>query len=231
MLGHEVVGKRGLRGIVLVVILLGSDPGIVRRIQRHVGQERLSFLLPLEEVDCRVGEKLDAVFAAGSLLGQLSLGPEVLNREGIRIVAHAAQEDVPPFLEGAQKRRGLVVPFPGDERGISRLGEGFRPCGLAVKVLFDPEEGAAGQEHRARWDADGPLLSPHAIGAGEGGALGHQPIEIRRLDRRIPECVNRVGPLVVAEDEDNIGGRCGLGRESDGGDEVEEQDGPSQLHD
>ena len=47
-------------------------------------------------------------------------------------------------------------------------------------------------------------------GAREGRALPDEPIQVRRANDRVPQGGDRVGPLVVAEQEDDVGARRGF---------------------
>ena len=136
----------------------------------------------------------------------------VLERQGVGI-AHASEEDRLARLERAEGRLGLVVPLAGEERRIAGLGESLGPGGLALEVVLDVEERPAGQEHGPRRHANRPLHRAHAVGPGERRALSHQPVEVRRADMRVAQGRDRVGPLVVAEEDQDVRpGGLGTGR-------------------
>ena len=153
-----------------------------------------------------VGEQFHRVLAADPLVLELVVGADVLERERVG-VAHAAEEDGLAVLEGAEDRLGAVVPFTGDEGGIPGLAELLGPGGLAFELVLDAEERAAGHEHGPRRHADGAAVAAHDVGVAEHGAGLREPVEVRRADVVVAQRVDRVEPLVVAEQEEDIGFR------------------------
>ena len=208
--GQEIGRQRRLVGVVVIVVRLRRHARIVRTVGSEVAEERLVAGLLLDEIDRGVGEQFHRVLAADPLVLELVVGADVLEREFVG-VAHAAEEDGMALLEGAEDRLGAVVPFTGDEGGVPGLAELLGPGGLAFELVVDAEERAAGHEHGPRRHADGAAGAAHDVGAAEHGAGLREPVELRRADVVVAERVDRVEPLVVAEQEEDIWFR-GLGR-------------------
>ena len=93
----------------------------------------------------------------------------------------------------------------------------------APQLFVHAEERAPRHEHRTRRHAHRALHRSHAIRPRERRPALHKPVEIRCADARIPQRRDRVRPLIVAEEEEDIRllRRSGNGREQQCGEEGE----------
>ena len=194
---------RGL-GQVLVLpqfeVTQGRHPGAVRRLVLAHQQERLVAVRVLvEPVDREVGDDVGAV--ALDLAAALGV-----DQHGVVVVALPGQHV--PVIEALGI--GAQVPL-ADHRGLvadrlQQLGEGLLVAVELVPVVHEPVLVAvlAGQDDRAARTTD----RVGAEAAPEEHALGGESIEVGRgLDRLEPTAVraDRVGRVVVGEQEQDVG--------------------------
>ena len=67
------------------------------------------------------------------------------------------------------------------------------------------QPGATREHHRPTGQTDRAAHGTHGITAREGHALLHQPVEVRRVEGRIPQRVQAIGAVVVGMEVENVG--------------------------
>src|SRR5690606_38110759 len=128
------------------------------------------------------------------------------------------------FVIAAGGGQAVVVPFADEAAPISGLSHGAGPerggiGDFAAKVEDAvAESGATGEEF-------GPAGRTDGIGAGgrqKRRALRDQTVQMARADAGVPQSANRIGALIVTDEEQHVGaaGLCrsrgGLGGPGDG---------------
>src|SRR6188474_61409 len=108
--------------VVAFTIVGRGHARIVRRGEGDVGEEGLTVVVILQELDGGVGEQFTRELLADAFGAQLAVGTEVSHRY-LTMVRHASKHNRLAALERAQPRRLPVVPLAGAERGVTVFAE------------------------------------------------------------------------------------------------------------
>lgn len=169
-------------------------------VERQVGEERPVPRLA-QEGDHRLGEGLARVARLDAHRPLLAVFPAAEGR--LHRVGHAAGEHRGRALEAQRHRGRRVVPFAADKGAIAGRAKGRRPRRITREFLVDAEQRPRREQHRARGHAGRAVQTALHIGPIECHPTRRQAIEVRRADVRVAERTDRVGLLVVGEDEDD----------------------------
>lgn len=93
------------------------------------------------------------------------------------------------------------MPLAADKCRVSGAAESGWPSLVALQSLVDAEQALTGQQHGARWHAGRSVEPALHIRAVKRQSSPRQAIEVRRLDNRVAERGNRVGPLIVGKEK------------------------------
>ena len=221
---------------VAVDVLLRRLPGVVRRVERDVHEERP--LVPLgfaDVIDRVVRDHLAPMLAAlpesvelhvvrAPRVGLAGQRPVVALRCLVRHAAANVTGDLKRLVGGS-----LDMPFAGEKRLVTGASHDLRPevgvlrlaCGLLcgrevfafaaqhLRRLLRPPDVPAGDEHVATGHADRATPRAHVVRAGELRAAVHQAVEVWRVDVGQAKRADCLEALVVGEEEQHI--RLGLG--------------------
>ena len=223
MLRHEVGRQRQFAAVVPLAVLRRRLTRIVRRHERHVGEERLLRLRPglprgarllpqaclflparllVQKRDHRVGEQLAGERLANAPADQPAV-LDVLHLD-LGVIGHAAQVHRRAVIEAAQQCLFAVVPLPGDEGAVAHRLQLARQGPDAPHVVGRPHPAPAGQHHRPARHAHRTAVRAEHVVALEAQALGGQPVEVRRVDPFVAPRADRVRALVVREQEQDV---------------------------
>ena len=201
--------------------------GVVRRVVRHVEEERLAGLRRGAEIldglpRGRLGEVLAVVPHLPAVLPQVVRGvlpgPAAIHApvEDVGVVVDAPGEEAVPVVEAVVLRAGArgqaEVPLAGHERPVAerlqrRRDGGHFPRqagGGPVTGQDRPHARVAGvsprQQARARRRADGRVGVP----VGEARAAGRQAVQVRRPEVRRPHARQVAVALIVRQEHDEV---------------------------
>ena len=210
MLANDGVGARP-RGELLVADLQRAD--VERVMRQQVRRQRNFFavveLHPFIGGDARVVWAFEFQAHQQRLLAIPFFLHELdrMIRHGSPVVVAGALALVVELLRKFERLVILgrhVAPFRFLIRHIARFAKNVTDRAFAFFRLVAIERHAA--EHlMPRRVAHGRRGRAHAVGARERGAALHEAVEVRRLDHRVAERGDRVGPLVVGDEEQNVG--------------------------
>ena len=187
-----------------------SDPprlrritGIVRRSEGGIGQEGSIAGRVFEEVDHLVGELLTGELGNRLTASELPVGLEILNG-GSGMVIHPAKVDRTPSLEAAQEGRLTIVPLAGGEGFIALTTQVFRKGGHTLQRMGQTKPSSPAHEHRPTGDAHRTAIATEAVVAPKTKTPCRQTVQMRRTDVGVTPSANRVRPLIIGEEEQNI---------------------------
>ena len=132
----------------------------------------------------------------------------------------SAQEHVPracrgrpPAAGAAQQRLFAVVPLPGDEGAVAHRLQLARQRRDTPHVIGRAHPAPAGHDHRPARHAHRAAVRAERVVALEAEALGGQLVEVRGVDPLVAPGTDRVGALIVREQEKDVRlvGRCRCG--------------------
>jgi hypothetical protein len=127
-------------------------------------------------------------------------------------------------LETERDGRSGVVPFAADKGRVTGAAEGGGPRFVAREFFVDVKQRAPGEQHRARGDAGRAVHAALHVGVIEGDAAPREAVKVGRLNVRVAEGGDRIGALVVSENEQHVGRSGGRGGETQSPSENEQRD-------
>ena len=223
---RPVADRRGrqVAADIAVVVVARRRERRVRVDERQIEKERLRVVAVLQEVDGAVDDPEgvqqflrqvmraahpgiggDPVRVAGVPGAHAAVGQPLGVVAGVAVVGDLhVLEPVPPAARPAPAHVALA-----DHLGLVAgrgefSGQQVRRRPVAVDAHADRAVGGRrGTAHHgaARRHAARTL----GVGAGEASAGSGQPIEVRRLQHRVPVDAERVAALLVGEDQDDVG--------------------------
>ncbi len=205
---------------ILVDEFLGCLAGIMRSIERDVGEERIlvgMLLRFVQKIDGIFGHDFTPVFPAFPKALELRIvrTPRVgFSRKGSvvscrRLVGHTSTHvtgNVKAFLGTCPD-----MPFARHISLVACSLHVFRPEAPSgpfvlrfLGCLFGPPDEASGVEHVSAGHANRTTPGSHVVCPREAGARLHQPVEVGGFDIGYPELPDGLVALVVGKDEENI---------------------------
>ena len=183
---------------------LGRIAGIMRRGEGHIRQEGLPTGRASEEIDGLVGELLTGELRGRLTAGEFPVRLEVLDG-GPGMVIHSAEVNRSPSLEAAQEGRLTIVPLPGGKGFIALPTQVFRKREGTLQRVGQTKPSAPTHEHGPTRNAHRSAVASEAVVAPKTETPRHQTVQMRRADVRIAPGADRVRPLIISEEEHDVG--------------------------
>jgi hypothetical protein len=101
--------------------------------------------------------------------------------------------------------RCLVAAFAEVVRDVTGVTHGPSQARVPWQLLADVEPRAASLNHHSARQADRRTEPAHAIGTSKSDSIVHKAVQVRRSDIRITQSGNGILPLIVRQDEENVG--------------------------
>ena len=180
---------------------LGRLPRIVRSRERYPREEGL-VAKALHECFGGIPKEFRRVQSSWLGLHGLAVPGERHHRHA-ELIVHAPQKHAAPLGKTPRRRSSAVVPLAGEEGPVAGPPKGLGPGIAAAELFVDMEERPAGEHHRAAGHADRRIPAAHAIRTAEDRAPRDEGIDRWRPQVGIAKGPNRVGPLVVGEDDEH----------------------------
>jgi len=226
VLGQEIRREGDLGRVVLVFVERRDQQRIVRGREAHLQKERLPRPAP-DDLDRGVGKRAadvgrqsDALVREEPAFVRLKDPAAVAGHGPARVIdalrrLSPAHEQPQAPLEAAALGPALGVPLahvPGMVPGLAQHARQGHLVGVELRAeIRDPAADAAAP-------AEDFLAAGHAQRVGREGPREHrpladQPVQVRRRDDGIAQGLDRVGALVIAQQEEDVrpGGRVRAG--------------------
>ena len=197
--GGLVVGRQGdLRGIVEVAELLGRPARIVRARQPEVHEERSRLVTLAPEERDGVVDDLSSRSPRRQRVDHVDVLPVIELRLDLWQVGRAALLAVVRLVPGGPHR------FREGRLGRVGVRHVLLDEAFLAAVVVEAEPRAAAHGHVPGRDADRPRVSAQAVRVAEHERTLRKPVQARRDDVRISQRGDRVEPLVVGENEQDV---------------------------
>ena len=187
-----------------------SDPprlrriaGIVRRSEGGIGQEGPPTPGTLKKANHFISELLTGELGSRLTTSKFPVCLEILNG-GSSMVIHPAEVDRAPSLETAQEGRLTIVPLAGGEGFIALTTQVFRKGGHTLQRVGQTKPSSPTHEHRPTGDAHRTAIATEAVVAPKTETPPHQTVQMRRANVGVAPSTDRVRPLIIGEEEQNI---------------------------
>ena len=135
-------------------------------------------------------------------------GGVVVADRHVPVVPHPAEKYVFPACEPTGKSRASVVPLARAVAVVSVPAEDLCKGDVALRdvssLRFQMKQGTAGIEHGPAGHTDRSVGTAGDMGLFKHSTVFCQPIQVRSMNLRISQGVNRIVALVVRQDKNHV---------------------------
>lgn len=129
----------------------------------------------------------------------------VIGRSSLRRRLQEPGSNGSSFFETSGEGSRIEVPLSANVGVIAGCAEGLAPQVDVLEAVFDVERAQSAVQHHAAGNADGASPSALVEAVGEGAAFSNQTIEVRGVNFRVVQAVDRAIHEVIGDDEQEVG--------------------------